>query len=263
MKIKLWLLIALILGACLALLSQVPAVNSGTAVYPASGTIVIQGGALGTPSSGTLTSLSLTNIFGSSIGARTHLANATAAAAAPTFSATADATAYQIAEIPSQVEVCSAGGTGCASGSFTTSGVGTALEAITGLSWTFPANTALNIPFECHIIYHQNSATANINFGFQDATVAPTNLAVQGIFNTSATTSTQQNLVGSSTTTATNIFAAAAASVITTNWNVDFWGYIEQPSNASSSVFSIRTSTATAADTVTVVRGSYCHQGVA
>lgn len=200
--------------------------------------------------------------FGAAIAARAVLNNATAAAAAPAFSTTEDVLAYQVAEIPSQVEVCGAGGTGCAAGAFTTSGVGTALEAITGLSWTFPANTALNVPFDCHLIYHQNSVAVNVNFGFQDATVAPTNLAVQGTFNTSAAASTQQNLVGSSTTVATNIFAAATPSAITTNWNVDFWGYIEQPSNGSSSLFTIRTSTATAADTVTVVRGSYCHIGV-
>lgn len=155
-------------------------------------------------------------------------------------------------QIPSQVFV---------TGDFTTSGVGTALEAITGLTWTFPASRALNIPFSCHLIYHQNTATAAVAFGFQDASVAPTNLAAQAQMQTAATTLAYANVVGSSTTTATSI-VSATPSAITTNWQANIYGYIEQPSNASTSVFTLRVSTATAGDTVTVKRGSYCQQGI-
>ncbi|HLZ39379.1 MAG TPA: hypothetical protein VKQ11_00360 [Candidatus Sulfotelmatobacter sp.] len=185
--------------------------------------------------------------FGSSIAARAGLNNATAAAAAPTFSTTADFLAYQVAEIPQVVFM---------NADFTTSGVGTALEAITGLTWTLPGSTALNVSFSCHLIYHQNSAAAAVAFGTQNATTAPTNYAAKGVIYTSASVFAAANVVANTATTAVSV-VSGTPSAITTNWNADLDGLIEQPSGTAS-VFTIRVSTATAADTVTVKRGSFC-----
>lgn len=186
--------------------------------------------------------------FGGAIAARTALANATAAAATPSMSTTVDVLAYQVAEIPAFARV---------STDFTTSGVGTALENITGLGFTIPASTALNVPFYCRLIYHQNVANVAVAFGLQDVTVSPTNIAASGTIYTSATVLAAANLPALATTSATAI-VSGTPSAITTNWNAEISGMIEAPSNASSSAINFMVSTATAADTVTVLRGSYC-----
>jgi len=182
--------------------------------------------------------------------ARAALVNATAAAGAAQFGTTVNVLAYQTAEIPAYVFVTA---------SFTTSGVGTALEAITGLTWTMPGTTALNIPFHCALVYHQNAAAVAVAFGFQNATTGATNLLTSGRINTSATAATSANVANTTATTATSV-VSATPSAITTNWNATLDGLIEQPSGTAS-VFTIRVSTATAADTVTVLRGSYCRVG--
>ncbi len=182
--------------------------------------------------------------------ARSVLANASASVAAPTWSTTVDALAYQTAEIPAYVFVTS---------DFTTSGSGTALEAITGLTWTMAGSTALNIPFHCSLIYHQNSAAVTIAFGTQNATTGPTNYSAKGTIWTSATASTSGNVVANTATTAVSVVSVLAVT-ITTNFNAELDGFIEQPSGTAS-VFTIRVSTATQGDTVTVKRGSYCRVG--
>lgn len=186
--------------------------------------------------------------FGSAVAARTALANPTAAAGTPAQSTTVDVLAYQVAEIPAFLRVTT---------DFTTSGVGTALETITGLSFTIPATTALNVPFACHLIYHQNVANVAVAFGIQDVTISPTNIAAMGEIHTAAAVLAQGNLVGLATTTATAI-VSATPSAITTDWNAEVSGMVEAPSNASSSAIQFKVSTATAADTVTVRRGSFC-----
>lgn len=186
--------------------------------------------------------------FGSSVAARTALANPTAAAGTPAQSTTVDVLAYQVAEIPAFTRVTT---------DFTTSGSGTALETITGLTFTIPATTALNVPFSCHLVYHQNVANVAVAFGIQDVTVSPTNIAAMGEIHTSASVIAAANLVGLATTTATAIISATP-SAITTDWNAEVSGMVEAPSNASSSAIRLMVSTATAADTVTVRRGSFC-----
>jgi hypothetical protein len=186
--------------------------------------------------------------FGTAIAARTALGNPTASAAAPSMSTTVDALAYQVAEIPAFSRVTT---------DFTTSGVGTALEPITGLSFTIPASTALNVPFSCHLIYHQNTANVAVAFGIQDVTVSPTNITAAGTLYTSATVLAAGNVAALATTTATAV-VSGTPSAITTNWNAEVSGMVEAPSNASSSAVNFMVSTATAADTVTVLRGSYC-----
>ena len=186
--------------------------------------------------------------FGGSVPARTALANPSAAAGTPAQSTTVDVLQYQVAEIPAFVRVAA---------DFTTSGVGTALETITGLTFTIPASTALNVPFHCHLIYHQNVANVAVAFGLQDVTVSPTNIAAMGEIHTASAVLATGNVVGLATTTATAI-VSGTPSAITTDWNAEVSGMVEAPSNASSSAIRLMVSTATAADTVTVRRGSFC-----
>lgn len=137
---------------------------------------------------------------------------------------------------------------------FTTSGVGTALENITGLAWTFPA-TAANWPFHCHIGYSQAVGTAAVAFGIKATTNNPTNIFATGEMFTAAGTVTTGVLATLATTTATNIVTGTPGGT-GTNLPVDIYGELELP--ASAVTINIMTSTATAADTVTVLRGSYC-----
>lgn len=137
---------------------------------------------------------------------------------------------------------------------FTTSGVGTALENITGLTWTFPA-TALNWPFHCHIAYSQAVGTAAVAFGIKASTNNPTNIFATGELFTAAGTVTTGVLATLATQTATNIVSGTPGAT-GANMPVDLYGELELP--ASAVAINIMTSTATAADTVTVLRGSYC-----
>jgi hypothetical protein len=100
---------------------------------------------------------------------------------------------------------------------FTTSGSGTALELITGLSFTFPASTAINAKLDCYLNYNQNVAAVAVAFGFQDATIAPTNLNAWGRMGTNTTVFTAGTLAASATTTATSV-VSATPSAITTIW---------------------------------------------
>jgi len=129
------------------------------------------------------------------------------------------------------------------------------LQAITGLSWTMPANTAQNMPFYCNIMFSDANAIA-VAFGIQDVTVAPTRIDAFGNMSTAAANTTAGSLVGLATTTATNIVSHAAGAGFV--GNVILSGVIQQPSNASSSAIDIMVSQATAADVVTVRAGSYC-----
>ncbi len=140
-----------------------------------------------------------------------------------------------------------------------TTAVNTNFQLITGLTWTVPANTAMNIPFQCHLIYSQGTANDVVSFGIQDVTVAPTNIFASGMQGRTTTASTMAlaNLPTLTTTTATTIVSATPAA-IDANYNVELYGLIEQPSNASSSAIQIQVKTATGADQVTVRRGSYC-----
>jgi hypothetical protein len=141
-------------------------------------------------------------------------------------------------------------------GDFTTA-ASTSLQAITGLSVTLPANTAVKVPFSCHLAYSQATAAVTVAFGIQDVTVAPTNIFATGSQQTNTTAFTGATLATLSTTTATNI-VSATPSATATIYKVDLAGYVEQPSNASSSVLQIMVSTSNSADLVTVKRGSNC-----
>lgn len=183
--------------------------------------------------------------------ARSVLGNATAAAAVPTATTTVDVLAYQTAEIPSFARV--------ATSDFTTA-ANTNLQAITGLTWTMPASTAINIPFSCFLQYSIATAAVAVSFGIQDVSIAPTAINAQGLQYTSATAATEGTMVNLASTTATAI-VTATPSAVTTVWMAQLHGMIEQPSNASSSAINIMVKTATAADVVSVKRGSFCTVG--
>lgn len=134
----------------------------------------------------------------------------------------------------------------------------TNLQTITGLSWVMPANTVRNQAFDCYLIYNQQTAaSANDAFGVQAASLAPTSINAQGSVQTAAATAhTEANLLLLNTTTATNI-VAFTPSVITTTWNAELHGMIENPSGVANTI-NIMAKTGTSADTLTVKRGSYC-----
>ena len=228
-----------VIGTCSTdTLASAQHANQGTT------TTLLHGNAAGNPS--------WTNVlgadFGSSIAARSALVRASASTGAPAFGTTIDVLAYQVAEIPAF---------NIAAADFTTSGVGTALEAITGLTFTVPANTALIIPFSCKLIYSQAVANDVVAFGVQTATVSPTNISAEGIIYTNTTASTEGNLPTLTTTTATAVVSATPAATAT-NYIALVSGLYDAPSNASSTAFKLLVSTATAADLVTVRKGSYC-----
>ncbi len=160
---------------------------------------------------------------------------------------TVTATTYQVAGVPRIFAVAA---------DFTTA-ANTSLQTITGLTWTLPANTTLNVPFRCWLAYSQATATAAVSFGIQSATIAPTNIFATGAIYRSTTAATYGNLPTLATTTATAI-VTGTPTAITTVWKAEIAGYIENPSNASTNVINIMVSTANAARLVTVKRGSFC-----
>lgn len=138
-----------------------------------------------------------------------------------------------------------------------TTAANTNLQTITGLSWTSEASNTHNWTIECHLAYSIATGVAAVSFGVQSMTVAPTNGFFTGQMYTSAVVLTAGNLTGLNSTTATAI-VTGTPSVITTAWNADLYGYLEQPSNASTSVINIMVKTATAASAVNIKRGSFC-----
>lgn len=133
----------------------------------------------------------------------------------------------------------------------------TALQAITGLGFTFPINSALNAKIDCDILYNQTVGAVADAWGVQDVTVAPTNVEATGVTQTAATTWSEQQLLTLATTTATNI-GTFTPSAITTVWHARLHVLVEHPSNASTSAFNIMVSQSTAADLMVIKRGSSC-----
>lgn len=138
-----------------------------------------------------------------------------------------------------------------------TTAANTNLQNITGLAWTMPPSAATNVSFRCELLYSQATGNAAVAFGIQDVTVAPTNIAVAGRIQTNTTAFTAGTLPTLTTTTATSIVSATPAATGTV-FRAELAGYIQQPSNASSSAINIMVSTATSGDAVTVKQGSYC-----
>jgi hypothetical protein len=134
----------------------------------------------------------------------------------------------------------------------------TSLQNITGLSWTLPASTAVNISFDCRLQYSQATAAVADSFGIS-ASVAPTQINTSAEAFTSASAVTSGNLQALSTTTATNIvtFTPSATGTI---FNAYIHGFIENPSQAASTI-NIMVKTSVAGDAITIKRGSHCVPG--
>lgn len=142
---------------------------------------------------------------------------------------------------------------------FATSGVGTALETITGLSWTVPATGTVVFSFNCDLSYSQATGATVVAFGIEAATAAPTNIYATGIQQITVgppATLVTGTLATLASTTATNIVSGTPGATAT-NYTVHLAGTIENAATTANT-FNIKVSTATAANLVTVLRGSQC-----
>lgn len=153
-------------------------------------------------------------------------------------------------------EVCNAGGTGCGStpGNFTSANA-SGLQTITGLQiGPLPANLATHTVFHCNIVYSQATPSAADQFGVKNS-VAPTNMLVNGVAQTAASTyqgNTQPALASTTATSVVQFTPGGAGSLIA---SLD--GYIDQPSGSANTV-TIQVTNGTAADVIVVARGSSC-----
>lgn len=130
----------------------------------------------------------------------------------------------------------------------------TSLTVITGLSFTFAANVAINASIDCDLVYNQQTAAVADAFGFTDANGA-TYHTTQGSVQTAAGVYTDGNTTG--TVSPINI-VAFTPSAITTLWNAHLHLMIEQPSSGLSSLLSIQALTGNASDSITIKRDSKC-----
>jgi len=138
-----------------------------------------------------------------------------------------------------------------------TTAANTSLQTITGLVFNLvPA--AGNYQFHCSLSYSQATGNAAVAFGIQAATVNPTNVFAHGTMQTNTTAFSAGTLATLATTTATNIVSATPGATAT-NFVADLDGTIEEPANDQGQVLNFMVSTATSADAVTVLRGSYCY----
>jgi hypothetical protein len=138
-----------------------------------------------------------------------------------------------------------------------TTAANTNLQAITGLTWTF-IPTAQSYSFHCSLTYSQGTANAAVAFGIQSVTAAPTNIFANGTQQITVgppATFTTGTLATLTTTTATAIVSGTPGATAT-NYVAQLDGTIENPAAENTAV--VMVSTATAADAVTVLRGSYC-----
>jgi hypothetical protein len=133
------------------------------------------------------------------------------------------------------------------------------LVAITGstnnLSWTMPANIGINFPVSCYLTFQTTGAGASVALGVQDVTVAPTNAVFTGSLQIS-NASIPQGTATFTSTTATQVVGITAGTGAT-KWTGELHGFIEQPSNASTSVVNIMADIS-GGQTLTIFRDSYC-----
>lgn len=140
---------------------------------------------------------------------------------------------------------------------FTTDGVLTTLQPITGLTFNFPAQ-AQNWRYSCDLSYQIATGTAAVAFGIQAATNAPTAIYSTGTQQISAgppSTYVSQTLGSLNTTTATNIVSGTPGTTGVT-YTVHLGGTLQL--TGTTNAVKIMVSTATAADIVTVFTGGGC-----
>jgi hypothetical protein len=134
-----------------------------------------------------------------------------------------------------------------------------AQTAITGLSWTLPANTAANYQFSCLIVGNEATSTTVQTFSINDVTVAPTGGIAGGwAVATNGTAFIGSKSLGSITATGSQTAVTFTPSATGANFLVHIDGMIEQPSNASTSVFQIELGVGGGTNTVTLKKDSYC-----
>lgn len=136
-----------------------------------------------------------------------------------------------------------------------TTAANTSLQTITGLQFTHTSSNAINWNFHCSLGYSQATGTAAVAFGIQAATNNPTNIFATGKEFTAAGTVTTGVLATLTTTTATAIVSGTPGAT-GTNVPVELDGTLELAASANTINFMV--STATSADAVTILRGSYC-----
>lgn len=132
----------------------------------------------------------------------------------------------------------------------------TNLQIITGLTWTLPATTAINIPFRCVIFYSQATAAVSDSFGVQTDTVTPSNFQAGGSMETALGTTAYGDATIANTTATAVVTGTPSATGTIFNAYVD--GFLENPSNASPTILSVQVKTSVSGDVITVKRGSFC-----
>jgi hypothetical protein len=134
-----------------------------------------------------------------------------------------------------------------------------AQTAITGLSWTLPANTAANYQFSCLIVGNEATSTTVQTFSINDVTVAPTGGMAGGwAVATNGTAFIGSKSLGSITATGSQTAVTFTPSAAGANFLVHIDGMIEQPSNASTSAFQVELGVGGGTNTVTLKKDSYC-----
>lgn len=138
-----------------------------------------------------------------------------------------------------------------------TSANSAALQAITGLSITFPA-LAANFSFHCVLMYSQATASAGDQFGVGVITTAPTNVNVAGRAYTStgaASAEATGTLNGLASTTPTSVVTFTPA-VNATIYNAYLDGTVELAGGGAATL-NIYVLNGTAANVIIIKRGSY------
>lgn len=147
---------------------------------------------------------------------------------------------------------------------YTTSATSLATAGVVpGLSFTTPASVASVWSFRCDLLYSQATAAAADLFGITTTGTAPTNLQVAGAVLTSQTGTQVDNNALITTATSTTVVTATpgafgAIGTAADMFQAHLWGTIEAPSNASPSIIGISVASGSAADALTIYRGSSC-----
>ena len=131
------------------------------------------------------------------------------------------------------------------------------LQAITGLSFTLPASVALNVPFECNLMYSQATMVSD-SFGIGLVTYAPTRIDAEGVINTAAAGTQASAALTNLTTTTPTAIVSGTPGVTNTVYFVRLAGLVQNASNAGTNTLNFYVSQATAADVVKVKAGSWC-----
>lgn len=137
-----------------------------------------------------------------------------------------------------------------------TSANASGLQAITGLSFTFPSTFASSVAFHCVIGYSEATPAAGASFGIAVLTTAPTRLdAVDTAFTSAAGAAVDGPITNLTTTTPT------AFGTFTPGSTVVYPAYIDglvQLAGGGAATLQFYVQQGTAADVIAIAPGSYC-----